>query len=96
MGISFNPDIPTTLGFFTILAILLVSYMGTQAQALTKKRLYTAVLGRADRLVVLIFGGISTIIIPTAMLYAVWIIFILSGVTFFQRFFQTALALRKE
>src|SRR5208283_1907058 len=39
--------------FLALVSLLLVSYMGTQAQALGQGRLYAGLLSRADRLVVL-------------------------------------------
>ena len=41
------------IGFFAIVGMLLTSYMGTQAQAIGYKREYSGLLGRADRLVLL-------------------------------------------
>jgi len=43
------------IGFFAIVGMLLTSYMGTQAQAIGHKREYSGLLGRADRIVLLIF-----------------------------------------
>ncbi len=39
---------------FGLLGVLLTSYMGTQAQALGVGRIYGGILGRADRLVILV------------------------------------------
>jgi len=43
------------IGVFAIVGVLLTSYMGTQAQAVGVGRHYGGVLGRADRMVLLIF-----------------------------------------
>jgi archaetidylinositol phosphate synthase len=43
-----------SLGLVALLGVFMTSYMGTQAQALGVKRDYGGVLGRADRLVLLI------------------------------------------
>jgi archaetidylinositol phosphate synthase len=43
------------IGLLAIVGVLLTSYMGTQAQAVGHKREYSGLLGRADRLVLLIF-----------------------------------------
>ena len=87
IGITFNPNIPIWLGFVTIIAVLLVSYMGTQAQALTKKRLYTAVASRADRILILGLGGIIATFYFDVLYYALWLLLVLSAITFFQRFY---------
>jgi len=42
------------LVFFAVTGVFMTSYMGTQAQALSAKRDYGGLLGRADRLVILI------------------------------------------
>jgi len=42
------------IGLLAIVGVLLTSYMGTQAQAIGHQREYSGLLGRADRLVLLI------------------------------------------
>src|SRR5437879_10047178 len=46
------------VGTLALLGVLLTSYMGTQAQAVGQGRAYGGVLGRADRLVLLVVGGL--------------------------------------
>lgn len=46
--------LPVSFGLFAVIGVLLASYMGTQAQALGLGREYRGILGRADRLMVLI------------------------------------------
>ena len=53
-GIALGPLVDVTLGFAAIIGILMLSYMGTQAQAVGAGREYAGLLGRADRLVVLV------------------------------------------
>jgi archaetidylinositol phosphate synthase len=53
-GIALGPLVDTTVGFAAIIGVLMLSYMGTQAQAIGAGRDYAGLLGRADRLVVLI------------------------------------------
>jgi len=43
----------SSIGFLAIVGVLLTSYMGTQAQAVGYRREYGGLLGRADRLVML-------------------------------------------
>ena len=52
-GIALGPLVDITVGFSSIIGILMLSYMGTQAQAVGAGREYAGLLGRADRLVVL-------------------------------------------
>ena len=57
-GLSLGPYCPTWLGLLALTGVLLTSYMGTQAQAVGAGRLYAGVLGRADRLVILIVAAL--------------------------------------
>ena len=95
IGLAFNPQMPAILTLLALAAILLASYAGTEAQALTNKRLYTALVGRADRLVILFVAAIAMQFYPIAMFYAILAIGVLSVLTFFQRTIQTALILRR-
>ena len=52
-GVALGPLVDTTIGFAAIIGVLLLSYMGTQAQAVGAGRDYAGLLGRADRLVVM-------------------------------------------
>jgi archaetidylinositol phosphate synthase len=53
-GIALSPWCKyNSIGLFAIIGMLLTSYMGTQAQAIGYKREYSGLLGRADRLVLL-------------------------------------------
>lgn len=53
-GIAFSPWAHLGLGLFALSGTLLASYMGTQAQAVGLRRHYGGVLGRADRMVLLL------------------------------------------
>jgi len=53
-GLALGPLVNERLGFAAVLGVLLLSYMGTQAQAVGAERIYGGLLGRADRLFVLI------------------------------------------
>ena len=53
-GIALGPLVEITVGFAAIIGILMLSYMGTQAQAVGAGREYAGLLGRADRLVILV------------------------------------------
>lgn len=52
-GITLSPWVDKHIGIPALAAVLLTSYLGTQAQAVGGQRLYAGVLGRADRLVLL-------------------------------------------
>lgn len=85
MGLSLSIYVPRGVGLVTIIAVLLVSYMGTQAHALTNRRLYSGILGRSDRILILIIAAVLTQYYITALAYAVILILVLSIITFFQR-----------
>lgn len=53
-GIALGAHCSVFVGLFAIIGVMLASYMGTQAQALGLKRMYRGILGRADRLALLI------------------------------------------
>jgi archaetidylinositol phosphate synthase len=53
-GIVLCPYCDYRIGLLALLGVIFTSYMGTQAQALGVKRDYSGLLGRADRLVLLI------------------------------------------
>jgi len=55
-GIAASPWCSSLVGVAAVSAMLLTSYMGTQAQAVGYGREYGGLLGRADRLVILIFA----------------------------------------
>ena len=79
--------------------MLLTSYMGTQAQAIGYKRNYSGLLGRADRMVLLIFApiiqhflllyGVSTIYTFNLLEWVLIYFAVVGNFTAIQRFFTT-------
>ncbi len=53
-ALALSPWCRSPIGLLAMIGVLLTSYMGTQAQAIGYKRDYSGLLGRADRLVLLI------------------------------------------
>lgn len=53
-GIAFSSFVRTELGLITAVVILMISYLGTQSQAVLGQRLYKGVLGRFPRTISLI------------------------------------------
>jgi archaetidylinositol phosphate synthase len=53
-GLALSTWCRSSIGLLAIVGTLLTSYMGTQAQAVGYKRVYSGLLGRADRLILLI------------------------------------------
>ena len=95
-GIALGPLVDITVGFSSIIGILMLSYMGTQAQAVGAGREYAGLLGRADRLVVLAivpviqyfdesYGNLNYM---TLMCYVFAIVCILSAIYRFQRIWK--------
>ncbi len=80
------------VGVFALTGVLMSSYLGTQAQAVGVGRYYGGVLGRADRLVLIIIFGIINIILPAGILgvtiltYLLLCFGIFGHITAFQRF----------
>ena len=67
-ALALSPWCRPNIGLLAIIGVLLTSYMGTQAQAIGYKRDYSGLLGRADRLTLLI---VFTIIQHIALRYTV-------------------------
>lgn len=86
IGLSFSPAISVELGFLTTVSVLLVSYLGTQAQAITGERLYSGLMGRSDRMIVLFISGSLMLLNSQFLYFGVVFVFILSIITFVQRF----------
>jgi phosphatidylglycerophosphate synthase len=88
LGITLTPIIPDLIGFSTIIAVLLVSYLGTASQAVSENRIYGGGLGRSDRLIILFIAPLLTYFWTEALLYSIYLILVLSIVTFFVRFYR--------
>lgn len=95
------------VGFLAIVGMLLTSYMGTQAQAIGYKREYSGLLGRADRLVLLMLTPIIQILLIyitgsglILKLYLLeWILLyfaVVGNITAVQRFYSTLKWLRND
>jgi archaetidylinositol phosphate synthase len=91
---TWHAPVPSwVIGIFAITGVLLSSYMGTQAQAVGLKRNYGGVLGRADRLILLMVFGLAEFIYPAPFLFGLtflgWMLVIyglLGHITAIQRF----------
>jgi len=91
-GIFAGGMVPWPIGVFALTGVLMASYLGTQAQAVGVGRYYGGLLGRADRLVLIMVVGIFDLVYAGAF-YGLtpfgWL-FVLFGifghVTAFQRF----------
>ena len=87
------------IGLLAVVGMLLTSYMGTQSQAVGCKRNYSGLLGRADRLVLLMIAPIVQHILLNIGYGLIWqfnllewvlIYFaIIGNITAVQRFFTT-------
>jgi len=86
IGVIAGGLVDITIGAAAIVLVLLVSYIGTEAQALTRKRLYVGLLGRADRLVLIAIGAAAEIFWAASLSLIMVLIILLSAVTFGQRF----------
>jgi archaetidylinositol phosphate synthase len=67
------------IGVFALTGVLMSSYLGTQAQAVGVGRYYGGVLGRADRLVLIMIVGIVDIFLPAGLFglrYIGWLLLV--------------------
>jgi archaetidylinositol phosphate synthase len=93
------------IGLLAIVGMLLTSYMGTQAQAVGYKREYSGLLGRADRLALLMIAPIiqhillyySNFELPFGLFLIEWVLIyfaVVGNITAIQRFYSTLKWLR--
>ncbi len=95
LGGYLRPD----LGAFVIVGILLASYLGTQAQAVGIGRVYGGIMGRADRMVIIVLATCVQLVYPAEigaygiqfpiLGWALLVIGVFSHVTAFQRIWHT-------
>jgi len=91
-GIFFGGYVDWRIGVAAIVGTLLTSYLGTQAQAVDIGRYYGGILGRADRLVIVILASVLYFVNPdeiygfTSLGWSLVIIAIASNLTTLQRF----------
>lgn len=105
-GLGLSAWCDTRIGLLAIVGMLLTSYMGTQAQAVGHKREYKGLLGRADRLVILIFAPVIQHVLIIYDIQKIWgfyllewvlIYFALVGnITAVQRFYSTLKYFKKK
>lgn len=78
-GIFAGGFAPWWIGVFALTGVLMSSYLGTQAQAVGLGRNYGGILGRADRLVLILAAGVLDIFISGGILgmdYLGWLLLI--------------------
>ena len=91
-GIFAGGAAPWQIGVLALTGVLMSSYRGTQAQAVGVGRSYGGILGRADRLVLIIIAGALTVLMPGeiyGLIYLGWLLVkfgVLGHYTAFQRF----------
>lgn len=105
-GLALSAWCRPSIGLLAIVGVLLTSYMGTQAQAIGYTRDYSGLLGRADRLALLmVFPVIQHMTLPlsiqlpwgTTILEWVLIYFAIMGnITALQRFYSTLQIFKKR
>ncbi len=79
-GIFAGGIAPWQFGVLALTGVLMSSYLGTQAQAVGVGRYYGGVLGRADRLLLILLAGILDIVIPSGVFgfpYLAWLLLVL-------------------
>ncbi|HOK57786.1 MAG TPA: CDP-alcohol phosphatidyltransferase family protein [Methanothrix sp.] len=91
-GVIFAGYVRWEIGLLAVAGVLMTSYIGTQAQALSLRRCYGGMLGRADRLVFLVIATIANALYPERIEglhilgWMVLITMVLSHITAIQRF----------
>jgi archaetidylinositol phosphate synthase len=72
-GIFAGGLVPWQIGVFALTGVLMASYLGTQAQAVGVGRYYGGLLGRADRLVLILVVGIIGLLVPMSCYGLTWL-----------------------
>jgi phosphatidylglycerophosphate synthase len=91
VGIVLAGYVSEAWGIFAVMGVLLTSYLGTQAQALRLGRLYGGIMGRADRLTLILAATIANALSPgdvaglSILGWAVILITVASHITALQR-----------
>ncbi|MEA1944313.1 MAG: CDP-alcohol phosphatidyltransferase family protein [Euryarchaeota archaeon] len=91
-GIFFGEYVDWRIGVVAIVGTLLTSYLGTQAQAVGIGRYYGGILGRADRLVIIIVASLLYFLYPHEIYglsfpgWSLVLIAVVSNITALQRF----------
>ena len=91
-GIFAGGLVPWQIGVFALTGVLMSSYLGTQAQAVGVGRYYGGILGRADRLVLILVFGVIGLFVPITVYGLTWLGWLLlmfgvfGHITAFQRF----------
>lgn len=98
-GLALSSWCDVRIGLLAIVGMLLTSYMGTQAQAIGYKRDYSGLLGRADRLVLLMITPLIQHILlhynfqmPWGFSLLEWVLIyfaVMGNITAVQRFYST-------
>jgi len=92
-GITIGGYVAWQIGLIAIVGVLMTSYLGTQAQALGIGRNYSGLLGRADRLVLVFFVTLFSLVFSETIIWFSllgWMmvfVAIASNITALQRFY---------
>lgn len=105
-GLALSSWCRPSIGLLAVIGMLLTSYMGTQSQAIGHKRDYSGLLGRADRLVLLMIFPVVQHIALRYSLQLPWNTTVLEwgliyfaavgNITAVQRFYSTLKWFRKK
>ena len=105
-GLALSTWCDPRIGFFAIVGMFLTSYMGTQAQAVGCKRNYSGLLGRADRLVLLMaFPVVQLLLLDynsgtfydfTILEWVLIYFAVVGNITGIQRFYSTLRWFKKQ
>jgi phosphatidylglycerophosphate synthase len=92
-GITIGGYVAWQIGLIAIVGVLMTSYLGTQAQALGIGRNYSGLLGRADRLVLVFFVALFSLVFSETIIWFSFLgwmmvfVAIASNITALQRFY---------
>lgn len=94
LPVAFIPGVPALLVTGALSAMLVASFLGMAVKAAGGPRIYTGIMGKPDRMVVMGAAGIAAVFLEPEMVFttALWIVVVGAVVTLLQR----AIVARRE
>ena len=96
LPLYFAPHVDNFIVFIAIILMLLASYLGVESQALLKKRNYSGLGGRAERMTIIFLTCMLVPLYDQSIVVGLYLISFLCLFTVIERFRDTSTALNKK
>ncbi len=87
-GLALSQFVRTEIGLFTAIAVLMISYLGTQSQAVLGERLYKGILGRLPRTLSVIILSLLALIDYRFLYYGITFLLGFAVLTIIERLWE--------